>query len=190
MDQAVIQRIIDLAADEAGRDRITDAAIKMADDTVQQVEAEIENIRRRLATIQGEVNNLIQTIKSMGSQGLAIVQEGLQASETERQTLKARLAQLQDSSRYLRGMSDKSKRLMENWRHVGDVLKQATPNNQRAVVQHYIDEIKLDAGDAKGTTGTYEIKFSRRSLLAEAAPVAEEWSSQTPIPSARNRGQC
>ena len=159
IDQAVVQRLLDLAGDKTARDKIIRLAIGMADEDARRVEGEADQVRRRLAEVQGEINNLINAIKSLGSSGIASVKEGLEQAEAERGQLRRRLDQLAVQKKSIGQITGDTQRFLEAWRRVQDLFDIANPTSKREIVQHFVESLDWTPSDPNGKVGTYYLTF-------------------------------
>ena len=159
LDRAIVTRMLVLAGDEKGRDRIAKLAIEMADQNVSRLRAEMEAVRNRIGLVQREINNLVQTVKTYGATAMEAVQEGLKASQQEQEQLKKKLAELAKQEEEHQNVSDQTRQFLEGWQHVKDVLVKADPVQQKTVIQHYISAIQWTPADKDGKEGTYVLKF-------------------------------
>ena len=76
IDDAVVERLMDVAGDEKAQDQIVRMAIGMADEDVRRVRAEMDRVKLRLTDVQKEIGNLVRALKSMGELAVESVQEG------------------------------------------------------------------------------------------------------------------
>lgn len=56
----------------------------------------------------------------------------------------------------------KAQKFAKTWQSVGELLRQATPDEQRIILQHYIEAVELKFDDQEGKVGRYVLKLSRR----------------------------
>jgi hypothetical protein len=67
-------------------------------------------------------------------------------------------------------------RFIETWSSVGELLEQATEEERRTILQHYIEVVEISFDDADGKIGKYAIR-----LFPEVRPLD--------IPPSRNRNR-
>lgn len=159
LDDAVVQRVLDLAGDEQAQDRIIRMAIGMADHDARRIQAESEQVRRRMAENQTEVNNLIRVLKTLGEGAIASVQDGLKEAEAERQQLREKLDALAREEESLGQLTRDAERFLRAWTRVKDLSGEVSPGTKREMIQHLVEALDWMPADSKGKTGTYRLTF-------------------------------
>lgn len=56
-------------------------------------------------------------------------------------------------------ISSQARQFVETWKNVGQLLDQADAEEQRLILQHYVEVIELRATDSKGKIGTYALRL-------------------------------
>ena len=86
--------------------------------------------------------------------------------EQEQRTMREELERLNEREAPLAEIREATRRFMENWSGVGELLEQATREEQAVILQHYIEVIELKPADSNGKIGTYALK-----LFPEVSPL-------------------
>jgi hypothetical protein len=183
LDQAVVQRCIELSADEQARDRIIRATMEKANEAGQKLDGEIEAVRHRLSQVKTEIDNLLQVLKQVGSEGLASVKDELDGLEQEQARLKEELNRLQSQRTEVSGVGEAGQRFLENWRNVAELFDHATGEEQRALIRLYVEAVEIEATDAKGRAGNYRLTLFPEAVTDRSA-TPERWASQEPAEAA------
>lgn len=87
------------------------------------------------------------------------VQEEITKLEVERGQLRDRLVQLANQEAPLSASVLMAQRFAKTWQSVGELLRQATPDEQRIVLQHYIEAVGLKFDDQEEKVGRYVLKL-------------------------------
>ncbi len=159
LEQAVIGRVTVLGSDEAARDQVVREALRCVDGEARRLESETEHARHRLSAVQAEIQNLLGALKLLGQEGVESVQEELARLEGERSELRRQLQRLAERQSPLTQAAEAARRFIETWEGVGELLRQAEPEEQRTLLQHYVEVIELRATDAEGKRGTYALRL-------------------------------
>ncbi len=165
LENAITKRIQELAAHEPVRNRIVQEALIKTDEQTRQVDSEITGVRQRLGRIQVEIANLVSVLKTNGAVAMLSVQAELGRLEEEQLTLRGELERLNEQEVPLAEVREATRRFMENWSGVGELLEQATREEQAVILQHYIEVIELKPADSNGKIGSYALK-----LFPEVSP--------------------
>jgi regulator of protease activity HflC (stomatin/prohibitin superfamily) len=75
----VSERVVSLETLKEDRECVVREALGEADDSVRRLEAKADAVRRRLATVPTEIQNLVGVLKQIGGSRLASVQEEMAA---------------------------------------------------------------------------------------------------------------
>jgi site-specific DNA recombinase len=129
---------------------------------------------------------------------MASVREELASLEEERSQLRERLqAHTEEAAPQAAEAAQAAKRFIETWSSVGELLEQATPEERRTILQHYIEVVEIrfsdagvagdDAGrcDINGKVGTYALRLFPEIRPLDVAPPRSE--NRTPA-SGGNQG--
>lgn len=173
LEAAVLDRIRVLGTLEAAREKIVEQTVAFLDDEGRRLAAEEDIVRRQLGKIRGEINRLIEVLKTLGSGALDSVREELTRLESEEKQLARELRRLASRQQPLQRISAQTRRFLETWQGVAEVLDQASADEKRLIIQHFIEVIELTATTETGNAGTYALK-----LFPEANPPAAEMSEK------------
>jgi chaperonin cofactor prefoldin len=138
------------------------------DDGSQRIESEIAAARQRLGAGQAEINNLVGVLKQQGQGGMASVQDELARLEAEQTQLRESLKGLTEANRPLDAASAAARQFLETWESVGQLLEQATQNELRTILEHYIEVVELRPAPEDPKRGTYVLK-----LFPELRPLGD-----------------
>lgn len=178
IEEAIVQRCIELSRDEKARDKIVDNAFKQADKDRLRLDKEIEIARGREGEIRKEINNLVGVLRSLGEDGLESVREDLKRLEAERGAMQTQIESLQAQQDELQPISDLQRRFIESWRGLGDLLKVAGPAERRKLLLHMIEVIEWKTSEESKRCGTYAIRFFPEAVEDRADLWAMEWYSE------------
>ena len=159
LERAVIDRIVALGMDSEDRERVVRAAIREVDGQARKLDSEAELIRRRLTAVQAEIQNLVAVLKQVGQEGLASVQEELVKLEAERAQLREQLQRLTQQEAPLSAATAAARQFIQTWEDVGHLLQQATLDEQRTILQHYVEVVEVRISDPKAKSGSYSLKL-------------------------------
>ncbi|MDD4787408.1 MAG: recombinase family protein [Pirellulales bacterium] len=134
LETAVSERVVALGTLERDRECVVREALGEVDDSVRRLDAKAESVRRRLTTVQTELQNLVGVLKQIGGSGLASVQEEMAALEEERSLLRDQLQRLAQQKAPAAEKTIAASKFVESWAGVGDLLRQATPDEQRTIL--------------------------------------------------------
>lgn len=180
IEEAMVQRCIELSRDEKARDKIVDNAFKQADKDRLRLDKEIEIARGREGEIKKEINNLVSVLRSLGEDGLESVREDLKRLETDREGIQKQIETLQAQREELQPISDLQRRFIESWRGLGDLLKVAGSAERRKLLLHMIEVIEWKTDEDTKKCGTYAIRFFPEAVEDRADLWAMEWYSEGP----------
>jgi DNA invertase Pin-like site-specific DNA recombinase len=180
IEEAIVQRCIELSCDEKARDKIVDNAFKQADTDRLRLDKEIEIARGREGEIKKEINNLISVLRSLGEDGLDSVREDLKRLEEDRGAIQKQIESLQAQQEELQPINDLQRRFIESWRGLGDLLKVAGPAARRKLLLHMIEVIEWKTSEESKRCGTYAIRFFPEAVEDRADLWAMEWYSDGP----------
>lgn len=169
LEAAVLLRIRELSALEFARDKIVEQTASLLDDEGRQLAAEEEIVRRQLTKIRGEINRLLEVLKSLGADALASIKEELARLEAEDKHLVRETRRLADRRRPIERVNEQARKFLETWQGVAEILDQASTEEQRQILQLFIEVVELTATTEKKDAGTYALK-----LFPEANPTAAE----------------
>ena len=144
---------------EDARDGIVQEALKVIAEESTRVHGEEEIVRKQLARIRGDISRLVGVLKTLGVSALMSVKEGLSRLEQEERRLDERLQEVSKRKDPLDTISSQARQFVETWKNVGQLPDQADAEEQRLILQHYVEVIELRATDGKGKTGTYALRL-------------------------------
>ena len=159
LEIAILERIRVLAAMEEARERIVQEALKVIAEESTRVRGEEEILRRQLAKVRGDIGQLVGVLKTLGATVLKSVQEELSRLEQEERGLDQQLQEVSERKNPLDQISSQARQFIETWKNVGQLLDQADAEEQRLILQHYVEVIELRATDSKGKVGTYALRL-------------------------------
>ncbi len=157
--QAVIDRIKELGQVLEDRERIVHEAIAHLEGESERLQDGEQLIRKRLGTNKAEIGRLIEVLKSMGAKGLVSVQDELERLESEAKELKQQLKDLSQQQAPVERITDQARKFVETWEDIGELIDEATAEECKELLQHYIEVIELHSTDPKGRTGTYALRL-------------------------------
>lgn len=159
LEFALLERVRELGSVTESRDRIVRRALECIDGESQRLKEEEEILRRQAAKVRADISRLLEVLKTLGTKGLASVQDELGRLEQEETELRQRLEQLSERQVPLARVGEEARRFVETWKDVGELLDQATPDERHLILQHYIEVVELRATDPKGKAGTYALRL-------------------------------
>lgn len=168
LEEAVATRVAELGTNEEARRQIITEALKLIDSNAQAAERESPLVRNRLTGVKAEIGRLIAVLKELGTQALDSIRDELARLEQEKQDLQIRLDGLQQQKTPWDQMMDLAKKFIENWSGLGELLEHATGDEQRAVLEQYVEVIQLRPMGSDGKSGTYVLR-----LFPEATPIRD-----------------
>ncbi len=179
LEEALIGRVVQLGSLVEARDQIVRKALDCIDGESARLREEEDILRRQIAKTKADIGRLIEVLKSLGTRGLPSVQEELGRLEAEEKHLAATLAELGKRQAPMDKVSREARQFIETWKDVGELLAQATPDEQFQILQHYVEVIELQTTDPKARSGTYvlrlfpEVRPNRALEYVEERPKAE-----------------
>jgi hypothetical protein len=115
--------------------------------------------------VKAEIGRLVAVLKEMGTGALESIRDELARLENEKRELQDRLDELQEQKTPLDQVMALAKKFIENWPGVGDLLKEATGDEQRVIIEQHVEVIQLTPTATDGKSGTYVLR-----LFPEATP--------------------
>ena len=80
--------------------------------------------------------------------------------EEERRQLRERQeAHAEQTAPKAAAAADAAKRFIDTWSSVGELLEQATPEERRIILQHYIEVVEISFDDPDGKIGKYALRL-------------------------------
>ncbi len=156
LEQAVVQRLSQLGSCAAERERIIEEAMKLVDDDAREIEATRVATQHRLSACTAEIDRLIGLLKQPGFAALGTVCEELRRLETERGQLNDRLTDLENRAGPMTELAGAAREFIRNWGGLSELLTQATPEELRTVLMHYVEVIEIRPDDS-GNQGEYAL---------------------------------
>jgi site-specific DNA recombinase len=181
LEQAVMDRILSLGTRDEDRKKVVEAALGAVEAETNKVDSEIETIRHRPTTVQTEIQNLMAALKVMGSAAVASVKDELVKLEEEKRQLRDRLRDhAKQAAPKTAAATAAAKRFIDTWSSMGELLMQATPEEQRTILQRYIEVVEITFDDPLGKIGKYVLRLFPEVRPLDATPSRNE--NGTPIP--------
>jgi hypothetical protein len=165
LEDAVAARVAEIGTNEEARREIISQALKLIDATTHAAEQESTALRNRLTGVKAEIGRLVGVLKEMGTGALESIRDELTRLEHEKRELQDRLEELQEQKIPLDQVMALAKKFIENWPGVGDLLKEATGDEQRIIIEQHVEVIQLTPTAPDGKSGTYILR-----LFPEAKP--------------------
>ena len=177
LEEAVIERLCQLSQDEPARKQIIADALAHADDEALRLHGELAQIDRQIATVKGQIKNLVSVLAQLGAAGLDSVKVELAELEQEKRDLEAAKVRVELHLSRLARISADGRQFIAEWRNVSQLLTLAEPAEQQTLIQHLIDvvEVQPPTGDKK--TGKYRLK-----LWADGPDEDESQPADPPYP--------
>lgn len=183
LEEAVATRVVELGTNEDARRQIIAEALKLIDSNAQAAEKESPLVRNRLTGVKAEIGRLIAVLKELGTQALDSIREELARLELEKRDLQTRLDGLQQQKTPWDQMMALAKRFIENWSGLGELLQHATGDEQRAILEQYVEVIQLRPMGNDGKSGTYVLR-----LFPEATPKGDGAGGAPVMPGENGNG--
>ncbi len=159
LEHALMERLRELGTLVEARDRVVHRALECLDVESGKLKDEEEIVRRQIARAKADSGRLLEVLKTMGTKGIASVQDELDRLESEEKDLRANLVGIQHRQEPMLRISEEAKKFVETWTNVGDLLDQVTPDERFLILQHYVEVLELRATDPKGKAGTYVLRL-------------------------------
>jgi site-specific DNA recombinase len=159
LETAVINRLKRISTSPEARQRIAAEALRHLGDDAQRIERELGLVRQRLGTVQTEINNLTKAIARMGAEAAELVEEELVQRKQERDQLRGQAAELEREKAPRDVVEERAKRFIEQWSDIGQLLDDATLEEQRVILQHLVEMLELKMVDQERKRGTYVLKL-------------------------------
>lgn len=176
LEDAVAARVAEIGTSEEARKEIISQALKLIDANAHAAEQESMAVRNRLTAVKAEIGRLVAVLKEMGTGVLESIRDELARLEQEKRDLQDRLEELQEEKTPLDQVMALAKKFIENWPGVGDLLKQATGDEQRVIIEQHVEVIQLTPTAPDGKSGTYVLR-----LFPEATPDRETGNGVLPV---------
>lgn len=175
LEDAVAARVAEIGTSEEARKEIISQALKLVDANAHAAEQESTALRNRLTTVKAEIGRLVAVLKEMGTGALESIRDELARLEKEKRELQRRLDELQEQKTPLDQVMVLAKKFIENWPGVGDLLKEATGDEQRVIIEQHVEVIQLTPTALDGKSGTYVLR-----LFPEATPDRDTGNGASP----------
>lgn len=159
LEHALLERLRELGTLVEAREKVVRRALECLDTESGKLKAEEDIVRRQIARVKADLGRLLEVLKSMGTKGIASVQDELERMETEEKELRAKLLEIQNRQEPMHRVSEEAKKFVQTWTDVGELLDQVTPDERFLILQHYVEILELRATDEKGKTGTYVLRL-------------------------------
>lgn len=159
LEAAVFRILRQIATCRNMREQIVASALAALGEDSQMVQEEAGLVRQRLSAVQSEINNLLGVLAKMGAEAAALVNEGLTRLKAERELLQERLKELDAINEPHDALRESSRRFVESWTDIGELLDEADLSEQMVIVQHFVQSLELKAADATAKTGTFVLRI-------------------------------
>jgi hypothetical protein len=176
LEDAVAARVAEIGTSDEARKEIISQALKLIDTNAHAAEQESMALRNRLTTVKAEIGRLVAVLKEMGTGVLESIRDELGRLEQEKRELQDRLDELQEQKTPLDQVMALAKKFIENWPGVGDLLKEATGDEQRIIIKQHVEVIQLTPTAPDGKSGTYVLR-----LFPEATPDRDTENGVLPV---------
>jgi hypothetical protein len=165
-DDELLRMVINLGTHDEDREKVVKAAMAAVESETRKLDSEAEVIRHRLTTVQTEIANLLGVLKRLGAGAVASVQDELAKLEGERSQLQDRLrVHVEQSAPKAAGAAEAAQQFVRAGISVGELLEQATPDERRVILQHYVEVVAITFDDPGGRIGKYTpVCFPRSGL--------------------------
>jgi len=132
----VLSRLLALGTQEEAREQIVEETLRCLDSDSRRIESEVAHIRQRLGIVQTEIQNLVDALKRLGQAGVDSVGEELAAREAERKQLREQLGQRTEKRSPVNKVAEAGRRFLDTWKNVGEMLREATPEERGVILRH------------------------------------------------------
>lgn len=153
------ERVRELGSVAEARDRIVRQALDCIDGESRRTKEEEAAVRREAGRVKSEIGRLLEVLKTLGARGLGSIEGELARLEGLEADFQTRLAELAARQVPMTRVAEDARRFVATWKDVGELLAQATPDEQHLILQHYIEVIELRATDLNGKAGTYAMRL-------------------------------
>jgi DNA invertase Pin-like site-specific DNA recombinase len=165
LEEAVVARVAELGTNETARRQVISEALKQIDASAHAADQEAQSVRSRLTTVKAEIGRLVAVLKEMGTGGLDGIKDELTRLEREKGELQARLEELQQQKTPVDQILTLAKTFIENWPGVGELIREATGDERRGILEQYVEVVQMTPTGPDGKSGTYALR-----LFPEATP--------------------
>jgi site-specific DNA recombinase len=135
-----------------------------------------EALEDAVAARVAEIGRLVAVLKEMGTGSLESIRDELARLEHEKRERQDRLEELQEQKTPLDQVMALAKKFIENWPGVGDLLKEATGEEQRIIIEQHVEVIQRTPTAPDGKSGTYVLR-----LFPEATPDRDTGNGALPV---------
>ncbi len=128
-------------------------------------EQDLVIVRNRLSAVKAEIGRLVAVLKEMGAEILGGIKDEFSQLENEKSELETRVLELQTQKLPLGAVTAQARGFVEEWKGLGDILENATPDEKAGILKHYVEVVELQQATAEGgKSGQYGLR-----LFPEAA---------------------
>jgi site-specific DNA recombinase len=159
LEHALLERLRELGTLVEAREKVVRRALECLDTESDKLKDEEEIVRRQIARVKADSGRLLEVLKSMGTKGIASVQDELERMEVEEKELRGKHLEIQKRQEPMHRVSEEAKKFVQTWTDVGDLLDQVTPDERFLILQHYVEVLEIRATDEKGKAGTYVLRL-------------------------------
>jgi len=148
-----------------------------------RIEGERTVAQQRLGKAQTEINNLVGVLAVGGADALGSVKDRLHELEEEKKQLKETLDRLTTEVQPHAAVEESARAFIEAWRSPAALLEEASPEDRRTILQHYVEVIQVRASEPKAKSGEYTMR-----LFPEARPLDPGVTGETSNPPVLTQG--
>lgn len=175
LEEAVVARLRTMGTSHAARERVVQEAVKLLEDGERQNDSAMAAVRNRLGAVQGEIRNLIGALTQLGEKGVASVKQELEVRQEEKEQLTEQLAALRADREPAESAMAEAKKFVATFEKIGDLFDQATPDELRILLQHYVQGLELKFSSSEGKAGSYALH-----LFPEVGNLPDPKASEPP----------
>lgn len=167
------------------REQIVRHALDALGEDATQVKEEVTLVRNRLAAVNGEINNLVNSLAKLGADAVDLVKEGLARLKGEREQRQGQIKELDAAKAPHDVIREQAAKFVTGWTDIGQLIDDADLAEQRVILQHLVHSLVLTAADKGAKHGTYDLR-----LFPEIGPINPEADAddRSPNPDAPRKG--
>jgi hypothetical protein len=157
LEQAVVRRVSEIASSDTDRRLIRDEGVRLVEADATRLETEIATARHRLSEVAGHIARQVALLRDPAFAALESVKRELQGLEAEQAELRDRVSQLEARCEPLAAVIGTARAFIENWTGLDAILAQATPDELRTILPHFVEVVEIRPSDDAGRTGEYRL---------------------------------
>lgn len=159
LERAVVRRLSEIASTDAERERIREAAVKIVAADALRIDTEKVTTQHRLSEVTTQIGRLLSFLRDPDFAALDSVKLDLQKLEVEQKQLRERIADLDAQGGPLNEVISAANAFLRNWSGLDAILSEATPEELRNVLQHFVEVVEIRPNDEVGKMGQYTLGF-------------------------------